>query len=84
MRVTINLDDDALEYVDLFAQGRRMSRGRAVSELVRRGYNRPLVTHMVNGLHVITVPPDSPRVTLERIKEAEEKDDIEYARKFFR
>lgn len=81
MRVTINLDDDALEYVDQFAQGRPMSRGRAASELIRRGYNRPLVTHEVNGLHVVTVPPGSPMIDPARARELEEEEEIERARK---
>lgn len=84
MRVTINLDDDALHYVDQFAQDRPMSRGRAASELIRRGYNRPLVTHMVNGLHVVTVPPGSPKITPEHIREIEETEEVERARKFSR
>lgn len=81
MRVTINLDDDALEFIDQFANGRPMSRGRAASELIRRGFNRPLVTHMVNGLHVVTVPPGSPKITSERIRELEEDGELERARK---
>ena len=81
MRVTINLDDDALEYLDQFANGRPMSRGRAASELIRRGFNRPLVTHMVNGLHVVTVPPGSPTITSERIRELEEEGELERVRK---
>lgn len=84
MRVTINLDDDALEYVDRFSEGSPLSRGRAASELIRRGYNRPLVTHMVNGLHVVTVHPGSPKVTSERIREIEEREEVERARKFSR
>lgn len=82
--MTINLDDDALKYVDQFAQERPISRGRAASELIRRGYNRPLVTHMVNGLHVVTVPPGSPKVTPEHIREVEEREEVERARKFSR
>jgi len=81
MRVTINLDDDALQYLDQFANGRPMSRGRAASELIRRGFNRPLVTHMVNGLHVVTVPPGSPTITSERIRELEEEGELERVRK---
>lgn len=84
MRVTINLDDDALEYLDQFAQDPHVSRGRAASELIRRGYNRPLVTHMVNGLHVVTVPPGSRMVTPEHIREVEEREEVERARKFSR
>lgn len=84
MRVTINLDDDALEFLDQFTKGRRMSRGRAASELIRRGFNRPLTTHIVNGLHVVTIPPGSPKITGEHIREVEEKEEIEHARKFSR
>lgn len=84
MRVTINLDDDALQFLDQFAQDRPMSRGRAASELIRRGYNRPLVTHVVNGLHVVTVPPGSPKITSEHIREIEEREEVERARKFSR
>lgn len=82
--MTINLDDDALEYLDRFAQERPVSRGRAASELIRRGYNRPLVTHMVNGMHVVTVASGSPKVTPEHIREIEEKEEVDRARKFSR
>jgi hypothetical protein len=81
MRVTVNLDDDALKYVDQFAQDRPMSRGRAISELIRRGYDRPLVTHEVHGLHIVTVPPGSPMVDPTRIRELEEEEELERARK---
>lgn len=84
MRVTINLDDDALHFIDQFTKGRRMSRGRAASELIRRGFNRPLATHLVNGLHVVTLPPGSPKITAEHIRDIEEKEEIEQARKFSR
>lgn len=84
MRVTINLDDDALKYLEQFADGSTMSRGRAASELIRRGYNRPLVTHVVNGLHVVTVPPGSPKITPEHIRDIEEKEEVARARKFSR
>lgn len=84
MRVTINLDDDALQFIDQFNKGRRMSRGRAASELIRRGFNRPLTTHIVNGLHVVTLATGSPKITAERIREIEEKEEIERARKFSR
>lgn len=81
MRVTINLDDDALQYLEQFAHGSTMSRGRAASELIRRGYNRPLVTHMVNGLHVVTIPPGSPMVDPARARDLEEEDELERVRR---
>lgn len=84
MRVTINLDDDALRYADQFAQERPMSRGRAISELIRRGFNRPLVTHEVSGLHIVTVPPGSPMIDPTRARDLEEEEELERARKFRR
>lgn len=79
--MTVNLDDDALEYVDKFTQERPMSRGRAASELIRRGFNRPLVTHEVHGLHIVTVPPGSPMIDPMRARELEEEEELERARK---
>ena len=69
MRTTLTLDDDVLEQVKQFAEGRKISLGRAASELIRRGVNRPLQTHVVNGLHVVTLPPDSPTISPERVRE---------------
>jgi hypothetical protein len=69
MRTTLSIDDDVLEQVKDFAKGRRISLGRAASELIRRGVERPLQTHIVNGLHVITLPPGSPTVSSERVNE---------------
>jgi hypothetical protein len=84
MRVTINLDDDVLEYLDQFSQERPMSRGRAASELIRRGFTHPLTTHIVNGLHVVTVPPGSPKIAAERVRELESEQEVERARKLSR
>jgi hypothetical protein len=68
MRTTLALDDDVLEQVKQFAEGRKMSLGRAASELIRRGITRPLQTHIANGLHVISLPSDSPTVSAERVQ----------------
>jgi hypothetical protein len=84
MRVTINLDDDALEYLDRFAQERPISRGRAASELIRRGFAQPLITHEVNGLHVVTVPSGSPMIDPARARDLEEQEELDRARKFSR
>lgn len=67
MRTTLALDDDVLEEVKRFAEDRKVSLGRAASELIRRGISRPLQTHLVNGLHVVSLPGDSPTVTAERV-----------------
>jgi hypothetical protein len=71
MRTTLNLDDDALDMVRQYSESRSVALGKAASELVRKGYSTPTPTRIVNGLVVFDVPPDSPRITTERVKELE-------------
>lgn len=80
MRVTINLDDDALQYVDQFAQGRPMSRGRAASELIRRGISRPAPTHVKNGLRVFSGSKQAHRVTAQRVRDLDSEQDLDKVR----
>jgi hypothetical protein len=79
MRVTINLDDDALEYLDQFAKGQPMSRGRAASELIRRGFSRPAPTHIVNGLRVFSGGGTS-SVSMERVRKLDSEQDMDTVR----
>ena len=72
MRTTLSLDDDLLSSVKTYAQSRDISVGKAVSELVRRGLRAPLQTRVINGFHVVDLPPDSPAITREQIRELEE------------
>jgi hypothetical protein len=71
MRTTINLDDDVASIVRQYAASRSLALGKAISELVRRGINATRPTRIVNGLLVVDLPPDSPRVTTSRIRELE-------------
>lgn len=71
MRTTINLDDDVMAMVHDYAEVRSVALGKAVSDLVRRGLNAPAPIRMVNGVAVFDLPPDSPVVTSERVKEIE-------------
>ena len=74
MRITLSLDDDALQLVKQYAQARSLAMGKALSELVRRGVGAPPKTRRVNGLVVIELPEDSPLVTSEHVKELESQD----------
>ena len=58
MRTTITLDDDSFAKAQEFARSRRISLGKAVSSLVRRGVARPFGTKEINGLSVFDLPPD--------------------------
>ncbi len=71
MRTTLNLDEDVLQFVKGYAEDRSIPLGKAVSELVRRGVTAERPFHMVNGLAVFDLPPDSPEVTTEMVKQLE-------------
>ena len=62
MRTTLTLDDDIIQEVKRYADSRSLALGKAVSELVRRGLKAPLQTKVVNGLHVVDLPPNCPKV----------------------
>jgi hypothetical protein len=69
MRTTLTLDDDALEEARRVSRRRRISLGKAVSELVRRGASRPLATSERNGFAVVRLPPDTPTVRAATVDE---------------
>jgi hypothetical protein len=68
MRTTLSLDDDVVKEVKAYARKRNVPIGKAVSDLVRRGLHAPLRTRIVNGFHVVDLPPDSPAVSSEDVK----------------
>ena len=75
MRTTLRLDEDVFDLVKDYAESRSMPLGKAVSELVRRGWNTPVPTRVVNGLHVLVAPPGARPITSEDVKRMEEEED---------
>ena len=73
MRTTISLDDDVFQLARTYAENRSLGLGKAVSELIRRGLSAPMQTRVVNGFHVVVLPPDSPPVTSEDVKRLREE-----------
>jgi len=71
MRTTFNLDDDILRLVRDYARKRSLPLGAAVGELVRSGLTTPKPTKVVNGFHVVDLPPDSPPVTTDDVRRLE-------------
>jgi hypothetical protein len=69
MRTTLNLDDDVIEMVRQYSEARSVALGKAASELVRKGFTTPTPTRIVNGFVVFDIPPDSPRITSESVKQ---------------
>ncbi len=72
MRTTIAIDDDVLHSVKSYAEGRSISLGKAITELVRRGLEAPLRTRAVNGFLVVDLPSDSPVVRTIDVRRLEE------------
>ena len=71
MRTTIRLDDDVFELVTHQAKLRRVSLGKTVSDLLRRGLNAPTPSQDKGGLVVFQLPADSPSVTTEEVRRIE-------------
>jgi CTP:molybdopterin cytidylyltransferase MocA len=71
MRTTITLDDDIVELVVRHAKLRRMSLGRTVSELVRRGLRASTPAVAAHGLVMFQLPGDSPTVTTGEVRRIE-------------
>ncbi len=75
MRTTLSIDDAILEQVRRYAEERSIPVGEAVTELIRKAFRTPTPTKMVNGLCVFDLPPDSPRITNERVKKLEAEEE---------
>jgi negative regulator of replication initiation len=69
MPTTLNLDDDVLKMVRGYAASHSLTLGEAVSDLIRRALRPRMRTRRVNGIQVVDLPPDSPRITTRRVKE---------------
>jgi hypothetical protein len=62
-RTTLQLEDDAMKVAKAHAARHRLTLGQAVSELVRHGAERPLVTEERSGLRVARLSRRSPKVS---------------------
>ena len=73
-RTTLQLEDDAMKVAKAHAQRHRLTLGQAVSDLVRKAAERPLVTHERSGLRVLRLDRGSPIVTAARVDQL--RDDL--------
>jgi hypothetical protein len=71
-RTTLQLEDDAMRVAKAHAQRHRLTLGEAVSELVRKGAERPLVTDERSGLRVLRLDRRSPKVTADQVEQLRE------------
>lgn len=66
----MTLDDDVLAEAVKRAEILRVSLGKAVSDLARRGLQVAPPVREVNGLIVFDPPKGSPKITARKVKEA--------------
>ena len=71
MRTTLNVDDDVLANARALAQERGISVGAALSDLARRGA-RPRSVDTDRRIPGFVVDPDSPPITSEMVRAANE------------
>jgi len=66
-RTTLQLEDDARKVATAHARRHRLTLGQAVSDLVRKAAEQPLVTEQRSGLRVLRLGRRSPTVTAARV-----------------
>ena len=71
VRTTLTLDEDVYEAAARQAASRRLSIGKVVSDLMRRGMQAPAKVREQEGVVVFDLPADSPEVTMETVKRLE-------------
>jgi len=72
MRTTLSLNDEVDKLLRQYAKSRSIGLGKAASDLVWRGLSTELpIKRNKNGTYVLVVPPGSPKITSERVKELE-------------
>jgi len=70
MRTTVTIDDDILALARALAQQNRISLGRALSELARRGQRATATAIESDGLPVFAVPADAKPITSDDVYKA--------------
>lgn len=65
----MSLEDDAVEAIQAYAKSRRLSLGKAASELIRRGTRYRVGIRKLNGLPVFDASEDFPEITSKRVRE---------------
>lgn len=81
MRTTLNIEDEALAKLKKYAEQRNLSLGAAASSLIEQGLEAQPKFKTKNGFAIFDLPPGSPPVTTERVKQIQAKlDEEEYQR----
>ena len=71
-RTTLQLEDDAMKVAKAHAERHRLTLGQAVSDLLRKVAEQPLLTEERSGLRVLRLNRRSPKITVARVDELRE------------
>ena len=77
MRTTLSVDDDVLALARSVAQARKVSVGKALSDLARRGHQASVGTRQVGEFTVFDVPDGVPSIDPDHVRAAETAEDEE-------
>lgn len=75
MRTTLTIDDDVLALAQAVARARKVSTGKALSDLARRGHRAAIGTRRVGPFAVFAVANDTPAIDPDAVREAEVAED---------
>ena len=74
MRTTIQIDDDILETARSMARLEKLSLGRVISKLARRGLAPRQMENQKKIFPTFSVKPDAKPITLEIVQQANEEE----------
>jgi hypothetical protein len=69
MRTTLNIDDEVFRALKSYATAHGCSLSSAAPGILRPELNVPVRTRKVNGILTFVLPPDTSKVTTERVKQ---------------
>ncbi len=69
MRTTLDIDDDVLQAAKEMAEARRTTAGKMLSQLARRGLEKPRNVRERNGVPLLPTRPSGVRVTMKLVND---------------
>jgi hypothetical protein len=84
MRTTLDVDDDVLALARGLAEARKISIGKAISSLARRGATARVPLKVKNGFHVFSLEERAPSFGPEEVAAALESEDLRSGDSFWK
>ena len=82
MRTTLNVDDDIFQIANGLALTQKISIGKALSNLARKGLRHQSIRHARSGFHMFQPSPEARRFGPRDIEAAEQTADSQFSKNF--